>query len=232
VDRGEPVPPTGPRPKRGARRGEDEWEIGFNVPVNPSPGAPTLILVPTPRELAGLGGFACLVELCGFGPVAAAARTAHLLARLAPRRVLLVGLAGSYDPQVHPLGSALVFGRVSLDGLGAGEGPTRLGPEAMGLVQFEGVGERLALAGQGPDLLTVCAASAGEAQAAERAERFGAAAEDMEAFGVALACTLTNTPLTVVRGVSNRCGERDQAHWDIPGALAAARLALLAELDR
>jgi futalosine hydrolase len=49
----------------------------------------------------------------------------------------------------------------------------------------------------------------------------------MEGFAVAFACTLADTPVSIVRGVSNVVGDRDPAHWRIPSALGAARLCAL-----
>jgi futalosine hydrolase len=202
-----------------------------------SPGAPTLVLVPTQREAARLfdgaaPGFG-LVELCGFGPLAAAARAAASLERLRPRRVVLAGIAGTYDAERLPVGAAARFGSVALDGVGVGAGADLRGPAALGFPQWAGldgrraIGERLDLAGGGGLLLTVCAASDGARVAAERRARFqGALAEDMEAFGVALACALAGVPLSVVRGASNVAGERDHAAWRVDDALDAARAAL------
>ncbi|HUR29431.1 MAG TPA: hypothetical protein VM509_14675, partial [Planctomycetota bacterium] len=87
--------------------------------MSPPLGAPTLILVPTALELARLqdqGGLGqgALVATCGFGPIAAAARTAELVARLPPARVILVGIAGAFDVRRDPLGSALEFGAVAV----------------------------------------------------------------------------------------------------------------------
>ena len=204
-----------------------------------SPGAPTLVLLPTElererlfavRPLApGLG----LVECVGFGPLAAAARTAELLARLAPRRVLLLGIAGTYDPRILPVGAAARFECVVLDGAGAGQGEARSGPRELGFPQWraedatgEDVWDEIVLGGGGTPasvLLTVCSASASAAEARERAERFHAPlAEDMEGFGVALACAMQGVPLAIVRGASNLAGERDPSSWQIDAALAAA----------
>jgi futalosine hydrolase len=47
-------------------------------------------------------------------------------------------------------------------------------------------------------------------------------AEDMEGFGVALACRLLGVPLAIVRGISNEAGDREHARWQVPAALAAA----------
>ena len=192
-----------------------------------------------------------LQELSGFGPVAAAARTAQLLAVLRPRRVLLLGIAGAYDIERHPIGSALEFSEVALDGVGVGEGRGFRGPPAIGFPQWPGrpvrgqpddggdedlvgaVHDRLLLGAGGGEglLLTTCAASASPAEAAVRLERFPEAlAEDMEGFAVALACALEGVPLCIVRGISNQVGVRDPAHWRIPAALAAARRAALERL--
>ena len=208
----------------------------------PPLGSPTLLVVPTPLELLrlrDLGGFergTCLVELCGFGPVAAAVRTAQLIAELKPRRVLLVGIAGAYDSTQHSIGSALEFAEVALHGVGAGEGDEFQGPPALGFPQWPGspgttphpVVDTLPLAtaerAQLGTLLTTCAAASNEAQCRRRRELFPkAVAEDMEGFAVAMACTLSDTPVRIVRGISNRVGDRDASNWRIPAALAAAR---------
>ena len=80
-------------------------------------------------------------------------------------------------------------------------------------------------------LLTTCAASDTPERAAWLHERYsGALAEDMEGFGVALACHLAGTPCWIVRGISNQVGDRAPPHWRIPSALAAARERALALL--
>lgn len=198
------------------------------MPRSPAP----LVLVPTRLEreqLERLGGFPrARVELCGFGPVAAAARTAQLLARGGTRRVLLVGIAGSYRPRTLPVGSALRPASVRLEGLGLQQGGHTRPPSALGFAQWDEPGlrvrERLPLAGGRGELLTVCAASGSPEEARRRARCHPRAQlEDMEAFGVALAARLAGLPLDVVRGVSNLAGVRSRASWDVRGALAAAR---------
>ncbi len=205
-------------------------------------GSPTLLLVPTELEharLLDLGGFlagTCLTALCGFGPVAAAARTAQLLGQLRPKRVLLVGIAGAYDTSATPVGTALEFGEVAMHGIGAGEGTAFEGPPALGFPQWPGspgtskhpVVDSLPLCApadcdQGT-LLTTCAAAKQEDQASFRTGLFeNVVAEDMEGFGVAMACALAQTPLRIIRGISNRVADRDPGEWRIPAALEAAR---------
>jgi len=226
--------------------------------MSPSPGSPTLILVPTAveeRRLEDHGGFDAglgIVTLCGFGPIAAAARTAELVATLRPSRVVLVGIAGTFDPELLPIGRALEFDAVAVEGIGAGEGRSLAGPAALGFPQWPGsasaeaIHDRIVLAAsrvRDPErlrdpartalLLSTCAASASPEQAALRRERFPEAlAEDMEGFAVAFACALAGVPCHVVRGVSNVVGNRNPAHWRIPAALAAARLCALDLLRR
>ena len=219
----------------------------------PSAGSPTLLLFPTELERArfrdqgGLEPGYALRAIAGFGPVAAAARTAQLVATLRPRRVLLLGIAGAYDTGRHPIGTALAFRRVAVDGIGAGEGTTFQGPPALGFPQWPGSPGTTAEAVQdsldlwtpagieGGLLLTTCAASDSADQAATRLKRFPRAqAEDMEGFAVAFACALHGVPCAVVRGVSNLVGDRDPGRWRIPAALAAARrlaLEVLADED-
>lgn len=229
--------------------------------MRPRAGGTTLILVPTELErarLADQGGFPAgtgLVATIGFGAVAAAARTSALLAELTPSRVVLVGIAGTFDAARLPVGSATEFDAVAIEGIGVGEGERLLAPPALGFPQWPGasaqtaIHDRIALtpfvprAGAARLLLTTCAASDSAAHAERRRARAEAAragvleadvllAEDMEGFGVALACALADTPLAIVRGISNVVGDRDPAHWRIPSALAAARELALAHLSR
>jgi futalosine hydrolase len=199
-----------------------------------------LVLIPTALErdrmesIGDLVGEPGWIHLCGFGPVAAAARSAELLARLQPARVLLIGCAGTHAPETHPVGTAWRFDSVAIDGIGAGEGHHVLGPADLGLPQWtedgEPVHDRLPLdGGDAGLLLTVCSAAGDEPQAERRRARFpDARAEDMEAFGVALACHLARVPLTVIRGISNTAGNRDKGDWRLDEALTSA-LALARE---
>jgi len=213
----------------------------------------TLLLFPTDLEYqrfqdqGGLGNAKATEAICGFGPAAAGARASQLIARHTPDRVLLVGIAGTYDEVSNPVGSALAFTSVAIDGIGAGRGASFKGPPALGYPQWPGseettpmpVEDRIDLespAGTPPALLlTTCAASDSPEHAAERTARHpDAVAEDMEGFAVAMACVLNQVPFAIVRGISNLVGDREPGHWRIPGALAAARrvaLEVLAEAE-
>ena len=208
----------------------------------------TLLLFPTEFErvcFAEVGGVRrgdMVAETCGFGPVAAAARTAQLLSRIRPRRAILIGIAGTYDEHRLPVGAATAFDEVVLDGVGAGQGERYKNPSAMGFSQWPGssdtcdgpVRERLLLEplqNRAPPppkrlLLTACSASASPSEAAARRGTYqDALAEDMEAFAVALACALHRVPVAVVRGISNVAGDRQRNNWKIePSLREAARL--------
>ena len=211
----------------------------------------TLLLIPTELERRQLREplhdalpAGSRLELCGFGPVAAAARTASLLAAARPERVLLVGIAGALDPDLA-IGRAYQFREVACHGIGAGEGASFVTAGELGWPQWPGdppdaaeaVGDvvrcseataaaALAAGEQAGQLLTVCAASACHAEAAHRRRLFPAAvAEDMEGFGVAAACRMAGVPLTIIRGISNQAGNREVSSWKIPAALAAAGIA-------
>jgi len=203
-----------------------------------------LILIPTEPErrclaprLAALPPADTAVELCGFGIVAAAARTAQLIAGLRPERVILVGIAGRLDDRLA-LGTATLFETVACHGIGVGSGAAFISAATLGWQQWPGDpgdGDVLPCAvpdGGDPDrdslprerlLLTVTAAAAGQEDVALRKTLFPeASAEEMEGFAVALACRLFRIPCTIIRGISNTAGDRDKTHWQIEAPLAAA----------
>jgi futalosine hydrolase len=198
-----------------------------------------LLLVPTAGErriveqVMGLGDSGQVrIELSGFGPIAAAARTAHLVATLEPASVTLIGIAGTLNDRLT-VGQAYRFDEVASYGIGVGSGSDFQPAAAVGWPQWPGdqatgqhaVGDRLGRADPttGHVLLTACAASAVPADVALRRELIpDAVAEDMEGFGVALACEIACVPWTIIRGISNRAGDRDHARWCVEPALAAA----------
>jgi futalosine hydrolase len=205
----------------------------------------SILLVPTELErgliapvVAAACGSAIRSELCGFGPVVAAARTAQLIAEHRPDSVLLVGIAGRISDRLT-IGEAYAFERVACHGVGAGSGDPFVPAEALGWPQWPGdgsdpatrIGDVLAcMSGRLPAsaaraglLLSACAASADEADVRSRLRLFpDAAAEDMEGFAVATACQLAGVPLDIVRGISNTAGDRDLSRWQIEAACRAA----------
>ncbi|QEG20988.1 futalosine hydrolase [Mariniblastus fucicola] len=190
-----------------------------------------LLLVPTEFELNKLRPHLnhldnenVEVAVCGFGPIAAAARTATLIQQVQPTAILLTGIAGAIGDSLS-VGQASVFSDVLIDGIGAGSGEEFESAQSMGWNFWGTIGARLDLVGGSGagSLLTVCAASGSQAQADSRCERFpGAIAEDMETFAVAFAAAVANVPLTAIRGISNVAGDRAKGNWKIDEALVAA----------
>ncbi len=189
---------------------------------------------PTSSEHAG--PVAPRLAICGFGLVAAAARTMQLLQWYRPHRVWLVGIAGALSPDLA-VGAATEFGSVSIDGIGVGWHDQFRSAASIGWPHWPGddttakIGDQLSLgetAGQPTDapphgLLSVAAASQDAAHARWRQQTYpDAVAEDMEGFAVATACCLAGIPCRIIRGISNQAGQRDPRQWKIDAALAAA----------
>ena len=187
------------------------------------------------------------IELCGFGLVAAAACTSRAISRYQPARVLLIGIAGSLnDPlpsDVGALGTACIFDTVTCHGIGVGGcfGLDYLSADDMGwshceandrhaaigdtiLISTIAAGSHQTFRDEKPrHLLSVATASVDECEADLRRKRYpDAMAEDMEGFAVALACAIMNVPVQIVRGFSNRAGDRDHRRWKTEGALRSA----------
>lgn len=192
-----------------------------------------LVLVPTESELRVIRQLVSDVrlELCGFGPIAAAARTSGLILQHQPHRVILAGIAGSYDGRLT-IGDAYQFDSVASYGIGVGTGSSFATAGQMGWHQWPGcdatqaIGDVITLSNQhqpSGQLLTVCASANDEHDVARRVAAFpDAVAEDMEGFAVALACRLSRVPFSIVRGISNKAGNRNHSEWKVETALQSA----------
>ena len=173
------------------------------------------MLVPTRAEADELALDWPALEICGFGLAAAGVHAAAAIARHRPHRVVLAGLAGTYDEEAAPLATAVRAGVVRCVGIGAaGRSAAELGFAESDDVTI----------GAGPLALSVASASASQAEALERAVAHpGALIEEMEGYAVALAATMAGVPCVMVRGISNPAGRRDTTGWQVAGALAAVR---------
>lgn len=192
-----------------------------------------------------------IIATCGFGPIVSGIKTTQLLTRHNPKKVVLAGIAGAIGPRFSigtaaSFSQVACYGI----GAGSGSefqtaselGWTRWNEatatqESQDVLQLysdpasfrswrsdstAGSGDASDSSIDEPLLLTVCAASANSTDVADRLKKFPqAAAEDMEAYSVAVACRMANVPLTVIRGISNIAGDRNKAHWDVDAALKA-----------
>ena len=172
------------------------------------------------------------IELCGFGVIAAAARTAQLIARHEPEQVILVGIAGAIGEQLM-IGRAYDFNEVACFGIGVGSGENYSNAVEMGFRHWDDVvgsteiSDIISLTAEGEpgafQLLTACAASRSPEDVRLRLQKLpNASAEDMEGFAVALACQVADVPLQIIRGISNVAGDRGKSHWKIADALHSA----------
>jgi len=195
-----------------------------------------LVLVPSQAEARALSravGPGGQLAVCGIGPVAAAVGAAALLRTHGPRPCLLVGLAGTRDPERTPVGSIVGATALRNEAIGAGAGESFVPLGELGLDEPDLPPDLLelestdALAACGTALQpgvvgTVAAASASAEQAGARLRRHpDVLVEDMESHPVGWVAQTAGAPLTVLRAVSNIAGDRDKAHWDTDGALRA-----------
>jgi futalosine hydrolase len=180
------------------------------------------------------------IKICGFGPIASGITTAQWLASRKLGQVVLLGIGGTFDPIMAPVGTAVEIDRVATDTVGAqrrGTGTMVVGewelPRELGFPQVpagldlpEGavdsaVHHDLILgSNNGVGLLTVGIASGSTETARRRQTLFaGVLVEDMEGFSVALACRLAGVPCWIWRGITNKVGDREFGNWRIDAAM-------------
>jgi futalosine hydrolase len=203
-----------------------------------------LILVPTPLELNLLlphfqPPLGVVFAPCGFGPIGAANMAQYLIQKHQPKRVILAGIAGALSDNLQ-CGHCYTFESVLMDGIGAHVDHAITSAEDLGfsqcynfvppyesIVQGELFIQPCNQIANAQALLTVCAASGTPSMANDRRRHYPqATTEDMEGYGVAMACSLSRVPLTILRGISNQAGVRDKQQWRIKEAVEAVSHAL------
>ena len=206
----------------------------------------TLFLVPTEIELESLSSsFVGRIQnaksklaVCGFGPIASAIRTIQLITRYSPKQVLLFGVAGTLNASCE-VGTAVEFDETICFGIGAGSGENFLSASEMGWKHWlrdPEITDSILLRDDGltaeVPLLTCCSASGNEREVQWRLKKYpNAVAEDMEGFSVAAACRFAGTPLRIIRGISNKAGDRDKANWRVREAMAAVEQSIREVFD-
>jgi futalosine hydrolase len=162
------------------------------------------------------------VVAAGVGTAAAAAATAHLLARQEFSTVVSAGIAGGFVGRLGVGATAVATRSVAAD-LGA-DGPDGFLPlDELGFGATSLPATALGLPGAvDGTILTVSTVTGTAARADELAARYpDAVAEGMEGFGVATACARAGVAFAEVRTVSNAVGPRDRGAWRIREALDA-----------
>ena len=193
---------------------------------------------------------AIVVALAGIGKVNAAAAATLLLAVFGARKLIFAGVAGGLNP-AFPVGSVLLGERLAIHDYGAISDrvftPTAYGVIPVGAPRLEGltpasasvraVLARLVLAVAGrletpphlggvitADYFLNCPATRDELHA-----RLGADAIDMESGAVAVVARAWNTPLYVIRTLSDLAGEDSHLTYDEMVEAAAANSAACVE---
>ena len=195
------------------------------------PNARILVVVATEAERPPRFDGELLV--CGVGKTGATAATAARLAKGGVRAVVSFGVAGAYPSEGLSIGDVVVASEVGVIDEGLDDG-ARFTPFARAGMPVPGAGWTTCDASLVVGMPTgaahrvvrgriatvsVCAGSA--RLAAERAAT-GAVAEGMEGAAVAHAAMLFGLPFAEVRGISNLCGPRDGARFDLLLAVANA----------
>lgn len=152
----------------------------------------------------------------GVGPVEAAAAVAHALAQRRYKLVIDAGIAGAFG-NAAKIGDGVVVTSDTMELCLESGYPMTL-PDGECVVD-QAHSDRL-LVGQlqhrgFPALrgITVSRITSTEATAA-RLERLGAQVETMEGFAVLRTAERAVVPAVQVRGISNRCGDRDLSGWN------------------
>jgi nucleoside phosphorylase len=178
----------------------------------------TLLVASVADELGHLPG-----EVLGIGAIAAAARMAAILATQKPERVLLIGTASAY-PGGPELGKVVTARRIgtsaSVAVMGLGYVPRPPSPIVCDPFILHDLGL------DSVDVLTASAVTTDSVLAGRLSD--GWQIEQMEAFGVALACALADIPFAGIFGIASQAGPEAHVQWlsHRSEAQEAARLAI------
>ena len=183
------------------------------------------------------GNSCFLLLVTGIGPVNAALNLGNLLGGSARiKGVVNVGISGSFDLELYPLGTPVLvneeiwpeFGLKSREGID----PMSLGMP-LGTMGEEKVWDRIGfdsqqnvktLLGANLDLpsaksLTVAGVTGTREEASKLRRKYNAQLENMEGFALAWACSNAELPFVEIRTVSNLVGSREKHCWDMKRGL-------------
>ncbi len=159
----------------------------------------------------------------GVGPIEAACVLAAELASSRYRLVVNAGLAGAFDGAAR-IGDGVVVGDETIE-LNLESGAPLALPAGVNLVETASSAEPLVarLRGKGFPVLrgvTVARVTSSEATARRLAGDLGAQVESMEGFAALRAAALAGVPAIELRGISNRCGDREHSGWNFTAGIA------------
>ena len=180
---------------------------------------------------------------CGAGIANAAAAACLGIALYKPARIFNVGACGVYNADTNTIGQVVIGTRTVFADTGVDTGTDFLSMQAIDLplAKPESGDEVFNVMGlhearvnhklKRAVFLTVAACSGSAQRAALVSGRFSfkqeLLCEDMESAAVALMANKAAIPCTIVRGISNICGDRDYGNWQLSKAAQAAQKELL-----
>jgi futalosine hydrolase len=162
----------------------------------------------------------------GVGPVEAACVVTAALASRSYRLVVNAGIGGAFEG-CAPVGAGAVVSDDAME-LDLESGAPLALPPGIELVDRVNsdptLVARVAAAGF-PVLrgITVARVTSSEATARRLAHERGAQVESMEGFAVLRAASLAGVPAIQLRGISNRCGDRERSGWDFRAGVEGLR---------
>lgn len=171
--------------------------------------------------------------MTGVGPVEASAAVAAALARRSYDLVVNAGIAGAFDGAAQ-IGDGVVVAEDSME-LVLEDGAELALPQGASIVNSArsdaSLVARLLDRGFAPLRgITVAHVTCTDATARRLSQR-GAQVESMEGFAVLRAAERAGIPAIEVRGVSNRCGNRDASGWDFAAGVRGLERVLDALLE-
>lgn len=159
----------------------------------------------------------------GVGPVEAACTLAAALVQSPYRLVVNAGLAGAFDAAAE-IGDGVVVAEDAIE-LGLETGAPIALPSGAKLVNEARSTADLVeqLRAKGFPVLrgvTVSRVTSSEATAGRLASELGAQVETMEGFAALRAAELAGVSAIEVRGISNRCGDRERSGWNFDAGIS------------
>jgi futalosine hydrolase len=159
----------------------------------------------------------------GVGPVEASCVLAAALASGRYRLLVNAGLAGAFDGAAH-IGDGVVVGEDTIE-LNLESGAPLALPAGTKLIYTARSDVPLVsrLAAKGFPVLrgvTVARVTSSDATARRLAGELAADVESMEGFAALRAAALAGIPAIELRGISNRCGDRERSGWNFSAGIA------------
>lgn len=219
-------------------------QLRQQLPFEPTP------FLPGRSYTCSVFGEELMLLHCGIGIASAASVLSQLLCKKTPELLIAFGCGGSYsglglnngDLAVATsecfgdLGALQEDGFVALEdmGLPAADPPLFHQKISLDSLWTQAATETLQKAPEldrstiqaGP-FVTVNTLSGTVPLSEELEARTNGICENMEGAALAQVAVGFNTPLIEVRGISNPCGTRDRAQWDLPAGMTVAQQAVL-----